>query len=270
MTPLFRAGSGEPLVLVHGATGTWQHWTPILDRLAERFEVIAPTLAGHFGGPSIEGIAITNPLKQVADRLHEQLDELCIDTAHFVGNSLGGLLAIEAAARGRARSVTTFSAGGGWEIGSGEARRIGRFFARTVALSKHAPADAALRRPLARKIAMRDIMRHGERVSYQDALALARGTAGCAVNDVIVSSLRAGTDLVQFDLADVRVPVLLAWGTHDKVVPAARCSSRLRRELPESTFRWLPDCGHVPMWDNPALVANTIVEWVGTHDESKV
>lgn len=48
---LYRTGSGEPLVLLHGFTGTWRHWRPLLAELAARYEVIAPTLAGHDGGP---------------------------------------------------------------------------------------------------------------------------------------------------------------------------------------------------------------------------
>jgi pimeloyl-ACP methyl ester carboxylesterase len=47
---LYRAGEGEPVVLLHGFTGTWRHWRPVLADLVARYEVIAPTLAGHDGG----------------------------------------------------------------------------------------------------------------------------------------------------------------------------------------------------------------------------
>ena len=42
------------------------------------------------------------------------IDELGVDTAHFVGNSMGGALSLEMAKRGRARSVVAISPGGGW------------------------------------------------------------------------------------------------------------------------------------------------------------
>ncbi len=43
MTPdLYRAGSGEPLLLIHGFTDTWRAWTAVLGELAPFFEVIAP------------------------------------------------------------------------------------------------------------------------------------------------------------------------------------------------------------------------------------
>ena len=48
---------GEPLLLLHGFTGAWMHWRPLLDDLSERYEVIAPTLAGHDGGGRIRRTA---------------------------------------------------------------------------------------------------------------------------------------------------------------------------------------------------------------------
>ena len=51
---LYRAGTGEPVLLLHGFTGAWHHWRPLLGDLVARYEVIAPTLAGHDGGPPYE------------------------------------------------------------------------------------------------------------------------------------------------------------------------------------------------------------------------
>ena len=71
---LYRAGSGEPLVLLHGFTGSWHHWRPVLGELAARYEVIAPTLAGHDGGPPFD---LKGPLTfaSSADHLERHLDE---------------------------------------------------------------------------------------------------------------------------------------------------------------------------------------------------
>src|SRR6266852_1038392 len=98
---LYRAGAGEQLVLLHGFTGIWQHWRPVLAELVTRFEVIAPTLAGHDGGPPFPSDGPLT-LHAAADSLERHLDELGVDSAHLVGNSMGGALAIELAARGRA------------------------------------------------------------------------------------------------------------------------------------------------------------------------
>src|SRR5215208_371925 len=111
---LYRAGHGEPLVLIHGFTATWRCWLPVLGLLVPRFEVIAPTLHGHDGGPvPPEGPA--HSLTRAADHLELLLDSYGVGTAHLAGNSMGGALALELAKRGRARSVVALSPGGGWE-----------------------------------------------------------------------------------------------------------------------------------------------------------
>jgi pimeloyl-ACP methyl ester carboxylesterase len=59
----------------------------------------------------------------------------------------------------------------------------------------------------------------------------------------------------------IDVPVTVAWGDKERLIPA---KARLRDELPAQTrFVTLPDCGHVPMWDDPELVARTILEGAG-------
>src|ERR1700730_17064857 len=130
---LYRSGEGETLVLLHGFTGTWQHWRPVLGDLAARFEVIAPTLAGHDGGPPFPTDGPLT-LAAAADSLERHLDELGVGSAHLTGNSMGGTLAIELAARGRARSVVALSPGGGWLPESREAERVARFFVRQTRL----------------------------------------------------------------------------------------------------------------------------------------
>lgn len=110
---LYRAGSGEPVVLLHGFTASWSVWRPILAELVARYEVIAPTLPGHHGGPSYptdQPIAF----ERSTDAVERQLDELGVDSAHFVGNSMGGGIALELAKRGRARSVVALAPAGGW------------------------------------------------------------------------------------------------------------------------------------------------------------
>src|SRR5688500_9054783 len=100
----FRAGHGEPLVLIHGFTATWRCWAPLIADLVPRFDVLAPTLAGHDGGPVHPG-DVPMTIAGAAELFERELDAQGIDTAHLVGNSLGGALAVELARRGRARSV---------------------------------------------------------------------------------------------------------------------------------------------------------------------
>jgi pimeloyl-ACP methyl ester carboxylesterase len=263
---LYRAGDGEPVVLLHGFTGHWRHWRPVLADLVARYEVIAPTLSGHRDGPAYPSGMGLERVADAGDSLERHLDELGIGTAHFVGNSMGGSLAIELAKRGRARSVVAFSPGGGWELGGPEPERIARFFARQMRIIRltHRQVPRLMRRPGARRLAMRDIMRHGELISPPDAVDLSLDPLACTVVDDVLGSLRAGRAHVE-DIDRVAVPTLIAWAELDRILPLATCSARFRREIPDVEFRVLPGVGHVPMWDDTRLVVRTITDWVDSH-----
>src|SRR5205085_565504 len=103
-----------------GFTGHWRHWKPVLADLVAGYEVIAPTLSGHNGGPPYPRGVGLEKVADAGDSLERHLDELGVGTAHFVGNSMGGALALELAKRGRARSVVAISPGGGWELSGPE------------------------------------------------------------------------------------------------------------------------------------------------------
>jgi pimeloyl-ACP methyl ester carboxylesterase len=261
---LYRAGEGEPLVLVHGFTATWRCWLPVLAELVPRFEVIAPTLHGHDGGPVLPPRDTPHSIPQAADYLEGRLDELGVGTAHLVGNSLGGALALELAKRGRARSVVGISPAGGLRTGDEEAaQKIIKVFARmqktTTKSLKYLPRVMA--RPGLRRVALRDVMARGHQVPAAEALALARSSVRCAIVDDVFEVLRHG-DAAVHDLDRITVPVLVTWGDKDRILPLPAHSPRLRAEIPGVEFRVTPGLGHTPMWDDPNLIAATIAEFV--------
>jgi pimeloyl-ACP methyl ester carboxylesterase len=263
---LYRAGEGEPVVLLHGFTGHWRHWKPVLADLVARYEVIAPTLSGHNGGPAYPSGMSLKKVADAGDSLELHLDELGVGSAHLVGNSMGGALALELAKRGRARSVVALSPGGGWELSGPEPQRIARFFARQMRIVRvsRKQIPRLMGRPGARKLAMRDIMRHGELIFPADAVDLSLDPLGCTVVNDVLASLRAGRGHVE-DLDQVTAPTLIAWAELDRILPVATCSVRFRREIPNAEFRLLPGVGHVPMWDDSRLVIKTITDWVAAH-----
>ena len=91
---------------------------PALER---RHDVLAPTLAGHAGGPPIES-EITDAV--LADGVERAMDEAGFATAHIVGNSLGGYVALQLAARGRAETVAALAPAGGWAQGDESYRQM--------------------------------------------------------------------------------------------------------------------------------------------------
>ena len=255
---LYRAGEGEPLVLVHGFTATWRCWLPVLGLLVPRFEVIAPTLNGHDGGrPSPPG---AETLAQATDHFESLLDELGVGTAHLAGNSMGGALALELAKRGRARSVVALSPGGGWAEGDRkEVERIIRLFKRNQRSARATMRHHVklLARPGFRRIGLRDVMARGHLVPAEEAVRLVQSSIRCSVIDDVFTTMRDGSGRV-VDLDQVRAPTLIAWGDRDRLLPMARHAGRFRREIPGVRFEVLRGLGHTPMWDDAGRVAELI------------
>src|SRR5437879_3516930 len=218
---LYRAGSGEQVVLIHGFTGTWHHWRPVLADLVARYEVIAPTLAGHDGGPPFPA-DLEMSFSSATDSLERHLDELGVGRAHFVGNSLGGAIALELAKRGRARSVVAIAPAGGWLDGDPELQRLAKLFRRTVRAARMSErlTKLVVRRPGTRRLAFRDAMRNGELVAPADALAISRATARCAVADAAIAALAQGRTAPLRELDRISCPVLIASPQFDRILPA--------------------------------------------------
>ena len=106
-------GSGEPMLLLHPFMMSQNVWKGVAPLIADtgRYEVFAPTMLGHNGGGKGPFFLDSGSL---ADDIERRLDALGWDTAHIVGNSLGGWVAFELERRGRARTLTGIAPAGGW------------------------------------------------------------------------------------------------------------------------------------------------------------
>lgn len=257
MAPLdhHRAGSGEPLVLIHGLGHSWRGWRPMLPHLERQFDVLAVDLPG-FGrsAPLPERLEATP--ETLADAVEDELARAGFDTAHLAGNSLGGWIALELARRGRARTVTAISPAGlqhAREKPWGAAILRGmRWFAR------NAPPPA----PLIRNAAMRTFLAGPHlgrpwRSDPEELLELARYFAACPGFD---ATLPTTFESQPRGLTELDVPVLLLWGRLD-VILLPRQGRRFERLIPNAELRYLPGLGHVPMSDDPELLAEAIAEF---------
>ncbi len=259
-----RGGAGEPLVLIHGFSGTRLIWEPLLGTLERSHDVLAVNLAGHVGGPELGEAPVT--VTALIDRVERDLDAAGFDTAHLVGNSLGGWIALELAGRGRARSVVALSPAGGWEPGSRDERHLATLFTRNYRLGTALlpRLDSLMRRPRLRRALLSQLAARAERIPPSAAARLIRDSVGCPVYFSLMDAiLRDGTPRA-FD--QVTCPVRLAWGTRDRILPTPRYSSRLREMLPIAEWVELPGLGHIPTWDDPTLVARTITDFGRVHE----
>src|SRR6201987_5655213 len=89
LTPVHRAGTGQPLLLLHGIGAIWRAWSPVLPYLEPHHEVIVPTLHGHAGGPDLDP-EVEPSVQALADGIEEELDRRGLKKVHIAGNSLGG------------------------------------------------------------------------------------------------------------------------------------------------------------------------------------
>src|SRR5215210_7859666 len=104
-----RAGSGEPLLLLHGIGSTHDDFVALRPRLDAEYRVLAPDLPGHGRSPALPG---RPTIAAIADAVTADLDEVGVGRVHVLGNSIGARVAIELAVRHRARSVVAISPSG--------------------------------------------------------------------------------------------------------------------------------------------------------------
>jgi pimeloyl-ACP methyl ester carboxylesterase len=121
--------------------------------------------------------------------------------------------------------------------------------------------DSLMRRPHLRRALLRQVVAYGERIPPAAAARMVRDSIGCQICFDLMDAIQRDGTPAAFD--QITCPVLLAWGTRDRILPAPRYSQRLQEMLPNAECVALPRLGHSPMSDDPELVARTIVEFVG-------
>lgn len=250
-----RVGTGEPLLLLHGIGHHRQAWDPVVHILAAEREVIAVDLPGFGESPALPD-GLTPDLGTVVPALGALCEALEIGRPHVAGNSLGGLLALELGREKLVRSVTALSPAGFWTpverryaFGVLMAMRQG---ARRLPLPvvERLSRTAAGRAVLTSTIYARPGRRSPDAV-VAETLALARAEG-------FAETLRAGST-VQFSDDIPGLPVTVAWGTRDRLL-VRRQGIRAKHIIPRARLVRLPGCGHVPMNDDPALVARVLLD----------
>lgn len=117
-----------------------------------------------------------------------------------------------------------------------------------------------MRRPRLRRMLLGQAVARGDRIPAAVAAQMVRDSVGCpAYFELMDAIMRDGPPQ---SLDGIECPVLLVWGTRDRILPVRRYSPRLRELVPRAEWRELPGLGHVPMSDDPELVLSTIAEFV--------
>jgi pimeloyl-ACP methyl ester carboxylesterase len=250
------SGGGEPLLLIHGLGGSRSIWEPVIGLLELEREAIAIDMPG-FGEAEPLPPGVEPTAANLARALHERCAERGIERPHVAGNSLGGWVGLEMGRFGWAASVTTLSPAGLWSRPLGEPAGGGaRMLLRGspwVKLARPLMAPAFLL-PATRRLAFQSIAAHPERIPPAAARELVLGWLDGEGYDGANRAMRAHV----FDPAGypADVPVTLAWGELDRLVGPPKPE----RRPAGARFLVLPGVGHTPTWDDPELVARTLLE----------
>ena len=250
-----RRGSGPPLVLLHGVGHRRQAWDAVLYRLTPHRDVIAVDLPGHGESPPLPANA-TPVLSLMLDQVTALFDELGLDRPHIAGNSLGGRLALEAAVVRRASSVTALSPAGFWrsDRDAQYARAVFRVMEALGAILQ--PRAATLSRSTAgRALVYSVVISRPSRMSPEQARGdMAAFMAARPAMHLVLAQMTQFSGTVP-----ASIPVTVAWGTKDRLLPPRQVLVA-KAALPRGRFLPRRSCGHVPMTDDPALVADVVLQ----------
>jgi 3-oxoadipate enol-lactonase len=252
-----RSGSGPPLLLIMGRSGTYSHWSePFLRELRRDFELILYDHRGVGASSRLEGPITIRQLAQDAAGL---LTALEIDSAHVLGISMGGMvaqeLALADAERVRTLTLGCTYCGGPRAVHAGEAlqRRFAEVVAsgdveRAIRASWEANVSASL-------AADEDAWARFLEISLRRRVAL----------EVIAQQMRA---ILQHDasarLEQITLPTQVIHGTADQVIPVQ--NARVIAELiAGARLDLLEDVGHLFFWERPERSAELLRAHVATH-----
>jgi pimeloyl-ACP methyl ester carboxylesterase len=247
-----RAGSGEPLLLIQGMSGTHVAWgEPFKGTLEESFDVVA---FDNRGIGLSKRVSEPFTIAEMAEDTAALLDELGWESAHVVGISMGGMIAQELALAhpGRMRSLTlgcTYCGGPGSQLMPQEnAERL---------LAGFASGDRE------------QAIRAGYEVNLSPAFRSEADTF--SVFHEMATSVPAARDVIQLQLqailghdtsarlGEVATPTLIVHGTVDGVLPYAN-GEQIAGLMPGARFETLEGVGHMFWWEQPQRSAELVHE----------
>jgi pimeloyl-ACP methyl ester carboxylesterase len=258
------AGSGPPVVLIHGMLNSSGHWQAVAQRLAANHTVIAPDLIGHGDSAAPRG---DYSLGAHAASIRDLLAAIGVERGTIVGHSLGGGVAMQFFYQfpERVERLVLVSSGGlGREVGpllrtaalpgtsallalTIHPRLLGAIRALGVAMRERGIASGAYLQAIAR--ALRPLQNAGARQAFLQTLR--------AVIDVRGQRVSATDRLYLLEA----IPTLIVWGERDNTIPLAH-GRAAHLAMPHSHFRTLPSAAHFPNLEDPEGLADALLEFI--------
>lgn len=249
--------SKPTVVLVHGLASSWQCWLANVIELAEHFHVVALDLPG-FGASEMPADEISIP--GYANCVAGLLDHLGVASAYVIGNSMGGMTALQLALDHPSRVLRlVLVSPAGWSTNHmppalGRAAAFGGLVIGRVAANR----EAIVRRPRLRAIALRGVVAHPEKLSGEVTYELfsSKGSEGFApaLRGIFAHDFRAR-------LSEIEQPTLFIWGRRDGVI-TSRDILKFGESMPHAERILLRDTGHVAMVEHPEWFDRTAIDFL--------
>ncbi|MVA37751.1 alpha/beta fold hydrolase [Agrobacterium vitis] len=247
-------GHGEPLILLHGLGGSAHSWDLVVPELQKHRRLVVLNLPGHGGSPLTSGAATFDGMVAAVEMFLETQGVTSLDV---VGSSLGGRIVLELARRGRGRSAIALDPGGfwhGWERHYVFASLMG-----TIKLIRALGNQRKiLAKPGVRSVSIRQLSQKPSALTQPFVEQEIRSCAEASNFEDIVRDLTSIPPQMGRAAGNVR-SVAIGWGRQDKLCFPGQ-AIRAQAAFPGSLLRWFDACGHFPIWDQPSLAAQFILE----------
>jgi len=256
-------GKGSPLLLIHGfgaSTYTWRHIAP---ELARDHLVIAVDLKGF--GQSDKPFDERYSVFDQADLLAQLIVDKNLRNLTLVGHSFGGgvalLLALRADPRlkGRISKLVLLDT-------SAYPQNVPVFF-RLLDVPVVSQLGFSMVPPeVQTRVALRIAYFDNSKIDPDEVETYAAPLKTAAGKHAIIHSARQivpdGLSELSERYGSIKIPTLILWCDHDRIVPLG-VGLKLRRTLPNSTFRLVEDCGHMPQEEQPQATLKLIQAFLG-------
>lgn len=266
------AGSGPPVVLIHGMVNSSRHWREVALQLARRHTVIAPDLIGHGDSATPRG---DYSLGAHAASIRDLLAVIGIERASIVGHSLGGGVAMQffyQFPQRTERLVLVSSGGLGREVSpllrsaalpgvspllrlAANPRLLGGIAWSGRTLKRAGLGVGVQLEAIAR--ALRPLERPGARAAFLHTLR--------AVIDIHGQRVSANDRLYLLD----GMPTLIVWGGRDHTIPQEH-GRDAQRSAPHSRFELLPKAAHFPHLEDPEGLAEVLLDFLAATEPARL
>jgi 2-hydroxy-6-oxonona-2,4-dienedioate hydrolase/2-hydroxy-6-oxo-6-(2'-carboxyphenyl)-hexa-2,4-dienoate hydrolase len=265
-TRCLEAGTGEPLIMLHGSGGHAEAYARNVVPLSESFHVYAIDMAGHGftdRHPTLAGTA------GITDHVLRFMDVLGIQRAHLAGESLGGAAAAKLALEHPERvNKLVYITGAGLQMGE-EADRLaapGReSFQRLTAAAQGDPTPETIRARLAWLFADPDRSITDELVQVRYRIYLRRAAEPATPQPAPASAPAGGggvgVSLTPERLRAIKAPFFFLWTDHNPSTPW-QVAEMAHKQMPGSRFHVIKHAGHWPQFEQPEEFNRLVLDFL--------